>query len=331
LTANRVNGRGNGERSGAQTLALLAAPLNTLILRALADGPRQQVDLRGEAGSPAQTTLRAHLKKLAQIGAIEKHRRNRFPGVLEHELTEPGRDLLLVVDTLERWLGLATGGPLAVDSNAAKVAIKALAEGWSTTMLRALAAGALSLTELDKVIGSLSYPSLERRLAAMRLAGQVEACSGDGGAIPYAVTEWLRLGVAPLVAAARWERRYLAPATPRLAPLDCEAIFLLAAPLLRLPTELSGACRFAMEISNGERRRLAGATVEAQGGRVVSCVTQLQVSVDAWALGPPTAWLDAVIDSDSSGVELGGDQRLAGAVLDGLHEALAGVPIRKRP
>ncbi len=42
-------------------------------------------------------------------------------------------------------------------------------------MLRALAAGSLSLTELDRLIGALSYPSLERRLVAMRLAGLVGA------------------------------------------------------------------------------------------------------------------------------------------------------------
>ena len=46
-------------RSGAQTLVLLAAPLNVLILRAFADGAKQQAELRRKAGSPAQSTLRA--------------------------------------------------------------------------------------------------------------------------------------------------------------------------------------------------------------------------------------------------------------------------------
>ncbi len=46
------------------------------------------------------------------------------------------------------------------------------------------------------VISSLSYPSLERRLAAMRLAGLIEARPGNGRGTPYAVTDWLRRGIA---------------------------------------------------------------------------------------------------------------------------------------
>lgn len=329
MTANTVNGSGNRARSGAQTLVLLSAPLNVPILRALSGGARQQDELRLEAGYPAQSTLRAQLKRLFEIGAIEKHRRNRFPGALEYELTGPGRDLLFVVDALERWLDQAADRELTLGSNEAKAAIKALAEGWSTTMLRALAAAPLSLTALDRVIGSLSYPSLERRLAAMRLARQVSARPSDGSGTPYAVTDWLRLGIAPLAAAARWERRHMPLTTPPIGRLDVEAAFLLVAPLLRLPTEVSGTCRMAAEISNGEGGRLAGVTIKMQSGRVASCATQLQIDADAWALGSPPAWLDAVIEHDRNRLDIGGDRRLAGAVLDGLHEALSSVPIRK--
>jgi DNA-binding HxlR family transcriptional regulator len=329
LTANTVNGSGNGSRSGAQTLVLLAMPLNCLILRALADAPKQQAELRGEVGSPPQTTLRAQLKKLTAVGTIAKHRRDPFPGVLDYELTAPGHSLLFVASVLERWLGEAPQGPLPLGDNAAKAAVKALAEGWSTTMLRALAAGPLSLTELDRIIGSLSYPSLERRLAALRLAGQVEARRGNGRGTPYAVTDWLRQGVAPLAAAARWERCHLPQATTPFGRLDTEAAFLLAVPLLRLAEELSGTCRMAMELPNGAGRRLAGVTVEVRSGRIASCITKLEIGTDAWALGSPAAWLDAVIEGDSDRLELGGDDRLACAALGGLHEKLFGVPIRK--
>jgi len=324
LTASTVNGSGNGARSGAQTLILLAAPLNVLILRALADGPKQQTELRQEVGSPAQTTLRAQLKRLVAIGAIEKHRRNRFPGVLEYELTASGRRLLFVADVLERWLAQAPQDSLPIGGNTAKAAVNALTQGWSTTMLRALAAGPLSLTELDSVIASLSYPSLERRLAAMRLTGQVEARPGNGRGTPYAVTDWLRLGIAPLAAAAGWEREHLAE-KPAIGRLDAEAAFLLALPLLRLPAGVSGACRLAMEIPNGSKRSLAGVTVGVEGGAVASCHTRMDGQPDAWALGPPGAWLDAVIEHDTRCLDLGGNSRLALALLDGLHGALFGL------
>jgi DNA-binding HxlR family transcriptional regulator len=322
LAASTVNGSGNGARSGAQTLTLLAVPLNCLVLRGLADGPKWQAELRREAGSPAQTTLRAQLKRLAAIGAIQKQRRDRFPGTLEFELTATGRDLLVVVDVLERWLGRSPDGPLRLGSGAAKAAIRALAEGWSTTMLRGLAAGPMSLTELDSVIGSISYPSLERRLGAMRLAGQVEARPVDGRGTPYAVTTWLRQGVAPLAAAARWERRHLAEKTAPIGRLDVEAAFLLAVPLLRLPADQSGSCRMAAELPNGKKRRLAGVTVEVQNGAVGSCATELRGRPNGWVLGSPAAWLNALIEHDTDRLELGGERRLARALLDGLHEAL---------
>lgn len=329
MTATRVNGGGSGARSGARTLALLAAPLNVLILRALEDGPKKQADLRREAGAPPQTTLRAQLKRLAATGAIAKDRRERFPGVLEYELTASGRELLFVASILERWLDKAPEGALALGSNAAKAATKALVEGWSTTMLRALAAQPLSLTELDGLIGALSYPSLERRLAALRLAGQVEPRPASGRSTPYTVTPWLRQAVAPLASAIRWERRHLPQSTTPIGRLDAETAFLLAVPLLRPPAELSGSCRLATEISNGSSRRLSGITVAVEAGGIASCVTRFSGTPDAWALGPPAAWLDAVIERDLDRLELGGDRRLANSLLDGLHEVLFGASIEQ--
>jgi DNA-binding HxlR family transcriptional regulator len=323
LTASTVNGSGNGARSGAHTLQLLAVPVNVLILRALAEGARPRTELQRAAGSPAQTTLRGQLNRLTEIGALERHRRNRFPGVLEFELTAAGRDLLFVLDVLERWLHRAPGGPLELAGNPAKAAIRALAEGWSTSVVRALAAGPRSLTELDGVIGSLTYPSLERRLGAMRLTGQIEAVSGDGRGTPYSVTEWLRRAIAPLTASIRWERAHLAESTRPFGRLDAEAAFLLAMPLLEaLPLHPSGTCRLAVELSSERRHSLAGAMVRIQPGKPVSCTTRLPGHPDAWVLGPPGAWLTAIIDGDRDRLELGGDCRLAHSLLEALHRAL---------
>jgi len=172
-----VNGSENGARSGAQTLVLLANPIVVAVLQALSEGSKPQSELRQVAGSPAQTTLRAQLRGLEEIHTVEGRRQNSFPGVREYELTATGRELVAVLSVLERWLAAAPEDPLPLGSTAAKAAIKALAEGWSTRMLRALAAGPLSLTELDRVIATLSYPSLERRLTAMRLVSLVEARS----------------------------------------------------------------------------------------------------------------------------------------------------------
>lgn len=310
-------------RSGAQTLVLLADPLNALVLRELVTGPKRQVELRRAAASPAQTTLRAHLNELTTLGAIAKQRRNRFPGVLEFELTEAGHDLIAVIATLRRWLEAAPEGGCGFATDGAKTAIKALAGGWSTTILRALAAGPRSLTELDRVIGFLSYPAIERRLGTMRLAGQVEARAADGKGTPYAVTHWLRKGVAPLAAAARWERRHRPLAAAPIGRIDTETAFLLAVPLLRLPADLSGSCRMAMEIPNGSRPHFAGVVVEVAAGKIQACTTRLQGNPDAWASGMATAWLTAMTEVDTDRLELGGDGRLARSLVVALHEALS--------
>lgn len=309
---------------------MLASPINWLILQALGEGPKQQTELRRAAGSPAQTTLRAQLKKLCAAGAIERERRDRFPGVIEHELTGAGRDLLGVAEVLERWLHGPPEGPLELGTPEAKAAIRALVEGWSTAMLRVLAVEPRTLTELDGVIASLNYPSLERRLAAMKLAGQVEPVPGNGRGTPYRVTEWSRRAVAPLAAAARWERRHLAEQTAPISKLDVEGGFLLALPLLRLPSDASGVCRLAVEVPQGEKRGLAGVLVQVQGGKVTSSTTRLDGHPEAWISGSTTAWLAALIEHDSDGLEIGGDGHLARALLEDLHWVLFGLKAERR-
>jgi len=325
LAGNTVNGSGNGARSGAQTLALLATPVNALVLEALSAGPAKQSDLQRLAGEPAHTTLRSHLRRLSELGTIARRRRNRFPGAVEFELTEAGVELITVVRILERWLTLAPEGPLRLGTGPAKAAVKALVDGWSSAILRVLAAGPLSLTELDHIVASLSYPALERRMAAMRLAAQIEARPSEGRGTPYAVTRWLRSAVAPLVSAMRWERRHLVDAPP-LTRIDTESAFLLAVPLLKLPDDVDGSCRMAMELPNGRAPHLAGVIVAAEGGRIASCATRLQGSPDAWASGSADRWMAAMIDADSEGLEIGGDGSLARNMLDALNRALFELP-----
>lgn len=319
-----IRGDGSEGRTGARILSLLAAPLNGEVLDQLSRGPRRLSELRRETGSPPQATLRGHLRELAQIGVVAKRRLYPFPSVREYELMNPpGRELLFVATTLEGWLASAPEDPVSIDSEAGQAATEALVEGWSSTMLRTLAPGPVTLAELDRRIGFLSHTHLERRLNAMRLAGLLEASPSEGNGRSYAVTKWLRLGLAPIAAAARWERHHIPHDTAPIGPIDVEAGFLLAMPLLSLPSELSGSCRLAVEFAgDGGERQLAGVTVDIQQGRVASCTTRLDGSPDAWATGPPAAWLRTAIEADPNRLELGGEQRLVRGLLDGLNRAL---------
>jgi DNA-binding HxlR family transcriptional regulator len=310
-------------RAGGYALSLLSVPLNVHVLQALAEESRSLTDLRRAVGSPPQTTMRGHLRTLTEIGVLKRRRQSEFPGALDFELGGPGRDLLRVADILQGWLAAAPDGPIPLGSVAAKSAIKALVEGWSSTVVRAVAARPLSLTDLNRLISEHNYPSLERRLGALRLAGLIEACPGKTRGTPYTVTDWLRRGVGPLAAAARWERAYVIEDTAAIGRIDIEASFLLAVPLLSLPPEVSGACRLAVEIrSNGGEPGLAGVFVEIEEGRVRSCVCRLQGEATAWASGTPKSWMRAVDEGGTDSLEIGGDWDLATAVLGGMKRAL---------
>ncbi len=318
---------GQRPRAGTAALGLLSVPLNSLVLRALADGPLRLASLRAELGGPAQSTLRGNLTKLVEIGALARCHGAR-PSILAYELTPFGRDLLLVAGAAEAWLGLAPEGPVALDSAQAKVALKALVGGWASTIIRALAARPLTLTELDKLIDNFTYPTLERRLSAMRLAGQVElGANDDGKGRYYTIGPWLRKAIGPLSVAARCERRHMPNVTAPIGRIDVESAFLLVAPTIELDAGTSGTCQVAVEAGHGDSGRpWAGVQLEIEKGLVTSCVARIEARPENWVLGPAVGWLDAVIGRDPERLHFGGEAELGREIVHGLHVALFGDP-----
>ncbi len=315
--------RVTGTRAGAHALSLLSLPLNVQVLQTLSPGPKSLVDLRRAAGLPPQTTMRGHLRTLTEFGILVRRQQSDFPGSVDYELGVAGRDLVAVARVLRAWLRQTPEGPIELGAPAAKGMIKALVDGWSSNLIRALAGKPLSLTELSRIIPSLSYPSLERRLGAMRLAGLIERCSGGGRGTPYALTDWLRLGTAPLAAGARWERQHLRAQTTPIGRVDVEAAFLLSIPLLNLSADAGGVCRLAVETqSMSGESRLAGVMVEVEKGRVVSCVSRMEGQAGSWAVGSASAWLRAVLEREFDGLEVGGYAALATDLVEGLNGLL---------
>ena len=313
-------------RAGGRALSILAAPLNLQVLRALSERPMRLAELRKATGLPAQTTLRGHLATLVELDVLQKRPTQQMPYAVENELTTLGHGLLDVADRLEIWLQSAPEGPIQLDSPAAKGAIKALVDGWESKMMRALAARPLSLTQLDRLISDFSYPALERRLASMRLAGLVEGQRGQSGGTPYSVTDWARLGVAPLAAASHCERVYMGEDSAPVTQIDIEAAFLLATPLVGLPPDVAGSCQLEVEASPGVVPRPAGVQVTVENGRVVSCVSRLQQSPGVYAAGTALKWFRAVKDGKVKELRFGGSGRLAEEVVGGLHSAFAKAP-----
>lgn len=306
-------------RAGAVALSLLAAPLNFHILKTLESEPKALLDLRRSVGSPPQSTMRLYSRTLTEQGIIDRRRRAEFPGSAEYLITEAGRNLLEVANVLQDWLQVAPEEPVLLGSPTSKSATKALVEGWSTNIIRALAARPLSLTELNRLIPKVSYPSLERRLGAMRLAGLVEPHPGNGRGTPYAATEWLRRAIVPIAAAAGWERRYRPKDSKSIGRLGVEAAFLLAIPLLEMPSDFKGKCRLAVEVQGGSSPIFAGVLVYFEEGKVVSCSSRLEGEVESWAVGTPEDWLGRMKGNGRTSLELGGDMAIAESLLDSLQ------------
>jgi len=245
-------------------------------------------------------------------------------------ITPAGRELFVAVSAIERWLEGAPKGTLnLVEDNDAQATLGAFIDGWGSRITHALANGPLTLAQLEGAVEDLDRETLEARVAAMRGSGLLSAHPSDGEGASYAVTDWLREAIGPMVVAVRSEWRAAEAAEEmeeldgeleeeQLPPRDVEAALVLALPLLELPAELSGVCRLAVDLPESEEGR-AGTVVRVEGGRITSCSTELGEDADAWAFGTARAWMDAVIDNQAQELELGGDQELASGVLSGLR------------
>jgi DNA-binding HxlR family transcriptional regulator len=247
------------------------------------------------------------------------------PDEPKYRATPKAVDMIVVVFALRRWLETRPGGPHPDPTSDphAGAAIVSLICGWSATLTHALAREPLSVAELDRAVEIVDRETLEEILEGMEHSGQVEPLPGQGET-RYALTEWGRNGIAPLVAATLYER--LHPADYALPPdvLDAEAAFQMALPLLELPAGLSGRCRLGVWIP-GSEPSMAGATAEVGGGRVISSTPLLDESPETWVTGLPLHWCEAVIDpSVAAKLRSGGDTELTGALLQASHERLFG-------
>jgi DNA-binding HxlR family transcriptional regulator len=308
-------------RPGARALSVLAVPFNGAILRQLHGGPMRLAEMHRGGASIPQSTLRARLKSLEAGGLAKRRVRKGSTGITDFELTDAGTDLLMVAAALERWLCLSPNGALDLESAGGKSAITALEAGWSSAIVGTLAIEPQCLSELATSISDVSYPALDRRLRDMRHAGQVQACERDGLGTPYEVTDWLRQGVAPLAAAARWERTHFPEETAAVTRPDIEAAFLLSLPLLQMERSLAGACRLEVEIDPRDGR-LCGALAVIGQGRVVSASADIRAPAGSWATGSTAAWAQAMTGASNDHLKLGGDKLLASALLDGLRGVL---------
>ena len=234
----------------------------------------------------------------------------------------PAEEVHFVASILERWLSACPSGPLALGPGCGP-ALAALLGGWSSTVIHALAARPLTVAEATEAVGGLSHDAVRDRIAAMESVSLLAVLPGEGDEQRFAVTDWLRMAIAPLAAAARMEIRHPPGDTEPIAPLDVEAAFQLTLPLVSLSEELSASCRLTVPVP-GRPPRLAGVSVLVEQGEVTSVSPDLAMQSENFATGAPIDWLDTLIDPSLAKVEASGDPQICLGLLDGLHETLFG-------
>jgi DNA-binding HxlR family transcriptional regulator len=334
MATNDATASFDGEiRAGSRVLSIFENPLNTRILRAHADGPQRLAQLQEKVGWSATTTVRAAVSNLRGLGALRKEEVSSTPYAVATVLTPAGEELLRVADAVEAWLALCPDGPIAPDGPEAKGAVKALAGGWSSTLMRVLANRPFTLTELDTMIPDVSYPALERRVYRMRATGQIEPVEKEGRGTPYMVTVWLRQAIAPLCAAGRCELLHMPRESAPVSSVEIEASFLLALPLALLPDHAAGTAMLAVRTDSAVHDNgapLAGVTVQVKEGEVVNCVPSVGGKPRTWAVGSVETWLDVAIDGRIEGLRIGGARpQLALDLVIGIHNALFGARDRQ--
>lgn len=195
--------------------------------------------------------------------------------------------LSLIRQTLERRLRDRPHGPLEIGPAGAEP-IAAIASCWSAALTHAIAEGPHTLAELDRKVASLYGADIVlEHVEALVRTGQAEALRPESyGEARYALSDWGREAIAPLIAAAHHECHF--PSDDVLAPeiLDVEAAFQIAGPLLRLLPSLRGTCRPSVRLPD-DKHLLAGATVEVREGRIASTSILLEQKPKTWATGSP--------------------------------------------
>jgi DNA-binding HxlR family transcriptional regulator len=309
--------------AGSRALSIFTNALTARALRGHALGPLRSSELEETLGWAPQSSLRATVGKLCDMGVLTRAgQAGGSSGVTE--LTAAGCELLPVTDALEGWLRSAPEGPVSLDDAAARGIVRVLAAAWDSTIVRALAERPRTLLELNDEIAGLNYPALKRRLAKLRATHLVKP-AGEGGPSAVAASEWLRRAVGPLALATRWERSHDAEAEP-LSRVDAEALLLLALPLVQLPTRASGDCALAVltsEDRTGLLSEVASVAIDAKRGVIVSWVSDAPSAHSTWALGATDAWLEAMIDGNYEALRVNGAQpALAESIVKALHASL---------
>jgi DNA-binding HxlR family transcriptional regulator len=179
--------------------------------------------------------------------------------------------------------------------------------------------GPRRFVELQRTLPGISTEQLRSRLNRMVADGLLtrQRYREVPPRVDYELTERARDLVPVLGALARWGYEWSWTKPRRGEAIDVGAIFRLAPGLLSLPRSLRGTVELTVtkRSKDGETRQYA--VIVKRGD--VTLEERTEANADAQISGTERTWVDALMpDGSTDGLEIRGDARLAGAVLEGL-------------
>ena len=304
-----------GLRAGSLALLVLSDSLNLAVLRQLRDGPLMASELLDELRASRATRFK-RLLQLEELGLIVREKHSGWPPPTYCRLSEAGRGLLAVAERFEVWFARRQWRQGGGEIERAR-AIKALASGWCSTLVRWLAEGPRSATELEALTPpETSHHDVKRALSALSESGLAERLPRRiGRRHPYSLTPSGRETAAPLAAAIHWERGLLWEPDPAREALAAETLLYMAAPLVAMPLEIEGACTMLIEDEGGISAAIAD-------GRVVAGLPITTGDVKAEALGTGRDWLTVLATGTLGPLETRGDDKLIALLVLALHQVI---------
>jgi len=209
-------------------------------------------------------------------------------------------------------------------------ALDLVGDKWTLLIVRDLAAGPRRFVELQRVLPGISTEQLRSRLNRMVADGMLtrQRYREVPPRVDYELTERARELMPILGELARWGYAW-AWGPPRASEaVDIGAIFRLAPGMLQVSASLRGTVE--LTVKGDEGVQTVYQLIAADGHVMVA--ERVAEHADARVIGSIRAWVKAFSpEGDRSSLEMSGNRKLAGELLDGLAlsaPAAAGADVR---
>ncbi|HET8956010.1 MAG TPA: winged helix-turn-helix transcriptional regulator [Solirubrobacterales bacterium] len=308
--------------STADVLRLLSAGATGAILMALGEGPLRTMELTERVPGYSARTIYRYAGRLAELEVVSREEEPGVPSKVVHALTdECGAELYQLVNRFaDASLTRLPDG--RIDATA-WASLGLLADLWETGMVEDLACEGRSATQLAKGEHGLSYHQVQRRANLFKTGGLLTMAPGQGNRRCYELTEKTRRKTGLLAGIARWRNRHvIAEDEEGMTAAEMATVLRTALPLAAVPGRQGKCLQLSVRGEDEARAEVEEVWAEVEpDGKLHSCVDSA-AERDGWASGTVEAWISVLLDGDSTGVLVGGEEGLVPACLDSLYETL---------